>query len=88
MQAAELPTRAEDLTESQLEELLADRRLDREKRELASNSQANVISASAEQAGAVGALLYVDICIEGTLSERWWTLVRNLLLCLGLPYTQ
>ena len=66
VQAAELPTRIDDLTDSQLEKLLADRRLDREKQELAASSQANVIKASSQQAGAVGTLIYVDICIEGT----------------------
>ena len=66
--AGELPVQAADLTESQLENLLAERRLNREQRELAEEgdrSQTSAVHASEEKAGAVGALLHVDLNIEG-----------------------
>ena len=66
--AGELPVHAADLTESQLENLLAERRLNREQRELAEEgdrSQTSAVHASEEKAGAVGALLHVDFDIEG-----------------------
>ena len=63
--ATEFPIRTEDLTESQLEKLLAERRLNWEKQELTSGSQTNLVNASGEQAEAVGTLLHVDVCIEG-----------------------
>lgn len=53
-----------DLTESQLEQLLADRRLSRERRELLSSSHNNMVTSSQFQAGAVGSLVHVDVCIE------------------------
>ena len=63
--ATEFPIRTEDLTESQLEKLLAERQLNWEKQELTSGSQTNLVNASGEQAEAVGTLLHVDVCIEG-----------------------
>lgn len=60
--ATKLSIRTEDLTENQLEKLLGDPRLKREKQEL---SQTNTVSASAEKARVVGTLLHVDVGIEG-----------------------
>ena len=60
--AGEPPVRAADLTKSQLENLLAERRLNREQRELAEEGdrcQTSAVLASEEKAGAVGALLHM-----------------------------
>ena len=56
---------AEDLTEAQLEKLLAECRLSREKVKLESASSANAVTASEEQADTVGTWIHVKICIEG-----------------------
>ena len=53
----------EDLTVTQLEKLLADRRLTLEKEGLAESSATNVVLSSAAQA--VGNLCYTEVCIEG-----------------------
>ena len=55
-----------DLSEQQLEKLLADKRLQREQSLLeAGHSTANAVNASCEHAGAVGSLLGVEVSIEG-----------------------
>ena len=59
---------AANVTESQLDNLLAERRLNREQRELAEEgdrSQTSAVHASEEKDGAVGTLLHVDLNIEG-----------------------
>ena len=52
------------LTEHQLEELLAGKRLDHE-RELLEDSQTSVVTALEEQTEAVGKLLYMQVEVEG-----------------------
>ena len=64
VEVAESVTRPEDLTESQLEQLLASRRLNQEKIALHVTSQANTITGEGE-AQTVGSLLHLDLCIEG-----------------------
>ncbi len=57
-----------DLTESQLEDMLAERRLNREQQglvETGTDSQTSAIKASEEKALAVGALLHMNIDLEG-----------------------
>ena len=63
--AKESAARAEDLTETQLEQLLAKRRRDREQSLLTPNSQTNTVRASGVHAEAVASLLELDVCIEG-----------------------
>ena len=53
-----------EFTEAQLEKLLAEKRLAREKEAL-SHSQTSAITASEKRAGAVGSLVYVEVLIEG-----------------------
>ncbi len=58
----------EDLTESQLEDMLAERRLNRVQQgfvETGTDSQTSAIKASEEKALAVGALLHMNIDLEG-----------------------
>ena len=59
--------RVDDLTVTQLEKLLADRRLTLEKEGLAGGSATNVVLSSAAQA--VGNLCYTEVYIEGLLVE-------------------
>ena len=55
-----------DLSEQQLEQLLAEKRLQREQSLLeAGHSEINTVNASCEHAGAVGSLLGIDVSIEG-----------------------
>jgi len=56
----------QDLTEDQLEKLLAEKRLNREKQELVNDGEVNTVGASGIHAAqAVGSSLHVDIQIEG-----------------------
>ena len=59
------PIVPEELTESQLEQLLANRLLARERSVLAEESDTNTVTASGEHAKAVGSLIHLDVCIEG-----------------------
>ena len=63
--ATKLSVRPQELTEDQLEKLLAEKRLDREQKELDKESEVNAVQASDVRAGAIGSLLHVDISIEG-----------------------
>ncbi len=63
VEATSLPARLEDLTETQLEQLLATKRLGRESAELPAVSQTNVVSVSEEKAGTIGTLLHVEVLI-------------------------
>ena len=65
--AQQNPARVEDLTEQELERLLAERRLQRERGSVTNPevSHANTITATAAHAKAVGAALETDVSIEG-----------------------
>ena len=65
IKATLLPGRPEDLTEIQLEQLLAEKQLKKENAELPTGSQTNVVRASKEKAGVIGTLLHVEVLIEG-----------------------
>ena len=65
IEATLLPGRPEDLTEIQLEQLLAEKWLRKENAELPTGSQANVVRASKEKDGGIGTLLHVEVLIEG-----------------------
>ena len=65
--AQQNPAHVEDLTEQELERLLAERRLQRERGSVTNPevSHANTITATAAHAKAVGAALETDVSIEG-----------------------
>ena len=65
--AQQNPARVEDLTEQELERLLAERRLQRERGSVTNPevSHANTITATAAHAKAVGSTLEMDVSIEG-----------------------
>ena len=65
--AQQNPARVEDLTEQELERLLAERRLQRERGSVTNPevSHANTITATAAHAKAVGSTLEIDVSIEG-----------------------
>ena len=52
------------MTEIQLEQLLAKKRLRKENAELPTGSQTNVVRASKEKAGVIGTLLHLEVLIE------------------------
>lgn len=85
VEAAESVTKPEDLTESQLELLLASRRLNREKSRAPSNSQTNTVIASENQAETVGTWICV---LKESHSQPWWTRVLSQPLSLVQHYTQ
>jgi len=83
-EAALLPGRPEDLTEIQLEQLLAAKGLKKENAELPTGSQTNVIRTSKEKAGVIGTLLHVEVLIEGLpvkAMDRHWRSVPYYISC-------
>ena len=69
-----------DLSEQQLEQLLAEKRLQHEQSLLkAGHSETNTVNASCEHPGVVGSPLVIDVSIEGVIScyVGHWSPIHN-----------